>query len=160
MIRVPKVRLISPEGEQLGVMDTREALKKAREEFDMDLIEVSPNSNPPVCRIMDYGKFKYQLKKKEQEAKKKQVIVQVKEIKMTTKTEEHDLNFKIRHIERFLAEGNKAKVTIRFKGREMANLQMGHNKLNKVIDILKDKVTVEQAPKLEGRQMFIILAPK
>lgn len=160
MIKIPKVRVIAPDGVQLGVMDTRDALRKANEDYDLDLIEVSPSAKPPVCKIMDYGKYKYQMKKKEQESKKKQTIVLVKEIKMTTKTEAHDLNHKVKKIEKFIADGNKTKVTIRFKGREMANTQLGRVQLEKVLEILGDKISVEQPPKMEGRQMYMILSPK
>ena len=159
-IRVPKVRVIGPEGDQLGVLDIRDALKRATEDWGMDLIEVSPTSEPPVCKIMDYGKYKYQAKKKEQESKKKQTVVLLKEIKLTTKTGEHDLKFKVKHIERFLSEGNKAKVTVKFKGREMANMQLGRQMLDKVLAEIGDKGMVEQAPRIEGKNMFMILAPK
>jgi translation initiation factor IF-3 len=160
MIRVPKVRVISPDGEQLGILEIRDALRRATEDYGLDLIEVSPNSEPPVCRIMDLGKFKYQQKKKEHESKKKQTVILLKEIKLTTKTEEHDLEFKVRHIERFLSDGNKAKVTVKFKGREMANIQLGRAMLDKVLEQIGDKGIVEQPPKIEGKNMFMIVAPK
>lgn len=130
------------------------------DEYGMDLIEVSPNSDPPVCRIMDFGKFKYQIKKKEQEAKKKQTSIELKEIKFTPKTGDHDLEFKVRHILRFLSEGNKAKVTIKFKGREMANLELGRKMLDKVLQAIGEKAAVEQPAKVEGKNMFMILSPK
>lgn len=141
-------------------MDIRDALKKAIDDWGVDLIEVSPNSDPPVCRIMDYGKYKYQIKKKEQESKKKQTVILLKEIKLTTKTGEHDLKFKVRHIERFLSDGNKAKVTVKFKGREAANLQLGRVMLDKVLAELGEKGIVEQPPRVEGKNMYMILAPK
>jgi translation initiation factor IF-3 len=125
----------------------------------MDLVEVNPMAKPPVCKIMDYGKFKYEEKKKASEAKKKQVVVHLKEVKLRPKTEEHDYEFKVRNIKRFLEEGNKAKVTIVFRGREITHKELGSAILDDVNKDLKDVAVVEQAPRMEGRQMFMILAP-
>lgn len=142
----------------MGILPLFEALRAATD-FELDLVEVSPKSEPPVCRIMDYGKFKYQQSKKDHEAKKKQAIVHMKEVKMRPKTEEHDFRFKLRHIERFLKEGNKTKVTILFRGREMAHPDLGRNMLNRIIEETKEWAKVEQEPKMEGRNYIMILAP-
>jgi translation initiation factor IF-3 len=136
-----------------------EALTLA-ESQQLDLVEVSPTAVPPVCRIMDYGKFKYQQSKKLQEAKKKQVQVQVKEVKLRPKTDEHDLLFKIKHVRRFLEEGNKAKITVVFRGREITHMNLGQVALDRFIEDLKDIAIIEVRPKMEGRNMFIIVAPK
>jgi len=158
-IRASEVRVIDPDGKQVGVMPLEEALKMA-EDYRLDLVEVAPNANPPVCRIMDYGKYKYQQSKKSQEARKKQTYIQVKEVKMRPKTDEHDLQFKIRHIKRFLSQKNKAKVTVVFRGREISYTEPGLQVLQRVIDEVGDLGVVEQPPKLEGRNMVMILAPK
>ncbi len=126
----------------------------------MDLVEVSPTAVPPVCRIMDFGKFKYQQSKKQQEARKKQVQVQLKEVKLRPKTDEHDLQFKIKHVRRFLEEGNKAKITLVFRGREITHMELGQNALERVATDLQDIAIVEVRPKMEGRSMFMIVAPK
>jgi translation initiation factor IF-3 len=126
----------------------------------LDLVEVSPTAVPPVCRIMDYGKFKYQQSKKLQEAKKKQIQVQVKEVKLRPKTDEHDLLFKIKHVRRFLEEGNKAKITVVFRGREITHMNLGQHALDRFVEDLKDIAIIEVRPKMEGRNMFIIVAPK
>lgn len=139
-------------------MPIEAALERAQAE-GMDLVEVNPMAKPPVCKIMDYGKFKYEEKKKASEAKKKQVVVHLKEVKLRPKTEEHDYEFKVRNIRRFLEEGNKAKVTIMFRGREITHKELGSAILDDVIKDLKDVTVVEQAPRMEGRQMFMILAP-
>ena len=157
-IRAKEVRVIDPEGKQLGILPLAEALRAAVN-FELDLVEVSPKSEPPVCRIMDYGKFKYQQSKKAHEAKKKQAVVHIKEVKMRPKTEEHDFQFKLRHIERFLKEGNKTKVTIVFRGREMTHLDLGKNMLIRITEGTKEWGRVEQAPKLEGRNFTMILTP-
>jgi translation initiation factor IF-3 len=159
-IRIPKVRVIGPDGAQLGVMDTIDALRIANDQYDSDLIEIAPFEKPPVCKIMDYGKYKYQQKKKSQEAKKNQTIILVKEIKFRPNTDQHDFDVKVRHIARFLSEGNKAKVTIRFRGRELTHAEIGRGVLSRVVSNLGDVVVVEQEPKLEGRQMTMVLAPK
>ena len=158
MIRVPQVRVVDNEGNQLGVMATRDALAAA-EEAGLDLVEVAPTAAPPVCRIMDYGKYKYQLSKKAKEAKKKQAVVLVKEMKMRGKTEEHDFQFKLRNIRKFLAEGNKVKVSIIFRGREITHTELGMGMLKRVAEELKDAATVESSPRLEGRNMSMMIAP-
>jgi len=157
-IRVPEVRLVDQDGEQLGVFITREALKRA-EEAGFDLVEISPTARPPVCKIMDYGKYKYDQSKRKHEAKKKQVVVLTKEIKMRPATDEHDFQTKLRHVKRFLEEGNKVKITIRFRGREMAHKDLGHARMKKVIEEVKDLGEAESFPKMEGRQMFMMLGP-
>ncbi len=157
-IRAKEVRVIDPEGKQLGILPVFEALRMAVN-FELDLVEVSPKSEPPVCRIMDYGKFKYQQSKKAHDAKKKQAVVHIKEVKMRPKTEEHDFQFKLRHIERFLKEGNKIKITIVFRGRELAHPDLGRNMLNRITEESKDWGKVEQPPKFEGRNFIMILAP-
>ena len=158
-IRAPEVRVIDSEGTQLGIIPLKEALSVASEE-GLDLVEVDPNSNPPVCRIMDYGKFRYKQSKKIHEAKKSQTTFQVKEVKIRPNTEEHDIEYKVGHIKRFLGSGNKAKVCIVFKGREIAYREMGVNILNRIAEEVKDMGIVEQQPKLEGRNMAIVIAPK
>lgn len=157
-IRAKEVRVIDPEGKQLGILPLVEALRAAAQ-YDLDLVEVSPKSDPPVCRIMDYGKFKYQQSKKAHEAKKKQSIVHLKEVKFRPKTEEHDFQFKLRHIERFLKEGNKTKVTILFRGRELAHPEMGKTMMERIIEEMKPYGKVEQLPKFEGRNFVMVLAP-
>jgi translation initiation factor IF-3 len=157
-IRAREVRVIDPEGKQLGILSLVEALRAAAN-FESDLVEVSPKSEPPVCRIMDYGKFKYQQSKKAHDARKKQTIVHLKEVKMRPKTEEHDFQFKLHHIERFLKEGNKTKVTIVFRGREMAHPDLGKNMLSRIVEEAKDWAKVEQPPKFEGRNCVMVLAP-
>ena len=157
-IRAREVRVIDPDGKQLGILPLHEALRTATT-LELDLVEVSPKSEPPVCRIMDYGKFKYQQRKKEQEAKKKQVVIHLKEVKMRPKTEEHDFQFKVRNMERFLKEGNKIKVTMVFRGREMAHTDIGRNLLNRVVNEIKEWGKVEQDPRFEGRNCVMILTP-
>jgi translation initiation factor IF-3 len=159
MIRVREVRVVSPEGEQLGIMATQDALQLADEQ-GLDLVEVAPNERPPVCRIMDYGKYKYQRSKRQQQAKKKQKIILVKEIKLRPKTEEHDYQFKTQHVRRFIQDGHKAKVTIVFRGREMAHTELGRRILDRVVTDMEDIATVEQTPKQEGRNMTVVLAPR
>jgi len=158
-IRAPEVRVIGLDGEQLGILPLKRALDLAAEE-ELDLVEVAPNAAPPVCKIMDYGKFKYQQSKRSQEAKKKQTVIQVKEVKVRPKTDEHDLQVKIRHIRRFLGQKDKAKVTIVFRGREIAYTDQGMKILERIEEELKDEVVIEQHPKMEGRNMVMILAPK
>jgi len=140
------------------VLPIDQALRTAQEE-GMDLVEVSPLAKPPVCKIMDYGKFKYTEKKKQNEAKKKQVVVQLKEVKLRPRTEEHDYDVKIRKIREFLAEANKARVTVMFRGREMSHRELGQKVLERVVGDLKEAAVIESAPRMEGRQMFMILAP-
>jgi translation initiation factor IF-3 len=152
------VRAVGPAGEQLGVLTIEAALEKAQE-LGMDLVEVNPMAKPPVCKIMDYGRFKYEEKKRASEAKKKQVVVHLKEVKMRPKTEEHDYEFKVRNVKRFLEEGNKARITIMFRGREITHKELGQALLEDVIKDVKEVGVVEQVPRMEGRQMFMILAP-
>ena len=159
MIRVREVRVVGADGTQLGIMATSEAQRLAEEE-GLDLVEVAPNERPPVCRIMDYGKYKYQKSKRLQQAKKKQKIILVKEIKLRPKTEEHDYQFKTQHVRRFLQDGHKAKVTVVFRGREMAHTELGRRILDRVIEDLGDVATVEQVPKQEGRNMTMVLGPR
>ena len=142
----------------MGIIPLVEALRTAAS-FELDLVEVSPKSEPPVCRIMDYGKFKYQQQKKTHDAKKKQAVVHLKEVKLRPKTEEHDFQFKLRHVERFLKEGNKTKITVVFRGRELAHPDLGRNMLARVTEETKEYGKVEQEPKFEGRNFIMILAP-
>jgi len=153
------VRVITGEGEQLGILPISEALRIAQER-ELDLVEVAPEAVPPVCRIMDFGKFKYQQSRRAKDARKKQTIIQVKEVKMGPKTDDHDFQFKARHVRRFLEDGNKAKVTIRFRGREMAHTELGRKLLDRMSQDLSDIATVESFPKLEGRNLVMILTPK
>lgn len=158
MIRVPQVRVIDNDGNQMGVMATRDALAAA-ESSGLDLVEVAPTANPPVCRIMDYGKYKYQMSKKAKEAKKKATVISVKEMKLRGKTEEHDFQFKLRNIKRFLEDGDKVKIMIIFKGREITHTELGMGMLKRVAEELKDMATIEAQPKLEGRSMSMVVAP-
>ncbi|MFA5488541.1 MAG: translation initiation factor IF-3 [Candidimonas sp.] len=158
-IRVPEVRLIGVEGEQLGVVKISDALALS-EQNDVDLVEIAPNASPPVCRLMDYGKFKYQEQKRLHEARAKQKVIQVKEVKFRPGTDEGDYQVKLRNLKRFIEEGDKAKVTLRFRGREMAHQELGMRVLERVRDDLIDLVQVEAMPKLEGRQMVMVLAPR
>lgn len=153
------MRVIDPEGEQIGVIPTRQALETAAE-FGLDLVEVSPNANPPVCKIMDYGRYCYEQTKKKQEAKKKQSIFQVKEIKVRPKTGEHDLQTKIGHIKKFIDRRDKVKVTVVFRGREITLSKLGRDVLEKIAAETEEYALVEQAPKFEGRTMAMILGPK
>ena len=153
-----EVRLIGTDGEIIGIMSGREALKMA-EEADTDLVEISPNATPPVCRLMDYGKFKYQEQKKAAEARAKQKIIQVKEIKLRPGTDENDYQVKMRNIKRFIEDGDKVKVTLRFRGREMAHQEIGMLQLERIREELAEMAQVESMPKLEGRQMVMMLAP-
>lgn len=158
-INVRSVRLVDAAGEMVGVVSIRDALIAA-EEAGLDLVEVSPNADPPVCKILDYGKFKYEAQKRANEARKKQKIIEVKEIKMRPNIDDNDYDVKMRSARRFLEEGDKVKVTMRFRGREMAHQDLGMNVLIKVRDDLVEMAKVEQMPKLEGRQMIMVLAPK
>jgi len=157
-IAVPEVRLIDADGEQAGVVNTRAALQMA-EEAGLDLVEIAPTAEPPVCRIMDYGKFKYQESKKAHEAKLKQKQVQVKEIKLRPGTDENDYQIKLRNMIKFLDEGDKVKVTLRFRGREMAHQEFGMRQLERIKTDLDEVGAVEQMPKMEGRQMIMIIGP-
>ena len=158
-IREKEVQLIGVNGEKLGIVSTREALEKAGEN-NLDLVLVAPNSKPVVCKIMNYGKYKFEQAKKEKEAKKKQKILEVKEIRVTPNIEEHDFEFKAKNASKFLTDANKVQITVRFRGREVNNSKAGENVLNKFIEKLEDVATVEKKPKLEGRNMFTILAKK
>lgn len=158
-IRAREVRVIDSEGKQLGILPLVEALRAATN-VELDLVEVSPKSEPPVCRIMDFGKFKYQQSKKAHDAKKKQAVVHLKEVKLRPKTEEHDLEFKLRHIERFLKEGNKTKVTIVFRGREIAHSELGRQMMERIIEQSKEWGKIEQPAKFEGRNFVVIMAPQ
>lgn len=150
--------MIGSDGGALGVMPVEAALQQAQSE-GLDLVEINPMVKPPVCKIMDYGKHKYEEKKRASEAKKKQVVVHLKEVKLRPKTEEHDYEFKVRNIRRFIEEGNKAKVTIMFRGREITHKELGSAILDDVVKDLKEVAVVEQNPRMEGRQMFMIVAP-
>lgn len=158
-IKAPEVRVIDADGKQVGILPLKEAMKIA-EEKGLDLVEVAPNSQPPVCRIMNYGKYKYQQNKRIQEARKHQTVIHVKEVKVRPRTDEHDFQFKLRHVKRFLDEGNKVKISLLFRGREMAHPEFGKEMLNRFVEGVKDLMVVEQAPRLEGRNMVMILAPK
>ena len=152
--------MIGSDGSQLGIVTANEAREKANEE-GLDLVEVSAAADPPVCRIMNYDKFRYEQKKKLQEAKKKQTIVETKEIKFRPKTEEHDLTFKINHIKKFLAQKNKVKITMRFRGREIVYSQsLGLEAMNKIAQALEEDGNIIQSPKMEGRQMIMFIGPK
>ena len=154
---MPTVRLVKEDGAL--VINTREALRMA-EEAGLDLVEVSPNADPPVCKILDFGKFKYQEQKKKNEARKKQKVIEVKEIKLRPGIDDHDFGIKMRSVERFLGEGDKVKVTLRFRGREMVHQELGVKVLDRVKEVMDAKAKVEQFPRLEGRQMVMVLAPK
>lgn len=158
-IRAREVRVIDPNGQQLGIMPPEMALQKAMD-LGLDLVEVSPESRPPVCRILDYGKYKYSLKKKEAEARRNQVNTTVKEVKFRPKIEKHDYEFKVGAIRRFLGEGHKAKVTMMFRGRELAHQDIARAIMNRILDDLKDVGTVESFPKLDGRNMIMVVAPQ
>ena len=154
----PEVRISGPDNEPLGVVSLAEALRMAGE-LDVDLVEIAPMATPPVCRLMDYGKFKYQEQKKAAEAKSKQKVIEVKEVKFRPGTDDGDYNIKLRNIKRFLEEGDKCKITLRFRGREITHQELGMAMLNRMRDELADLIVVEQFPKLEGRQMVMMIAP-
>ena len=158
-IRAPQVRCIDPDGGQLGVLDTRDAINKA-EDFGLDLVEVQPNVDPPVCKILDYGKYKYEAQKRANETRKKQKIIEVKEIKLRPNIDEHDYQVKMRAVNKFLGSGDKVKVTLRFRGREMAHQELGAIVLKRVRDETEEVAKVESHPKMEGRQMIMVIAPK
>ena len=158
-IRAAQVRLIDENGEMVGVVSTREAIEMA-EEASLDLIEISPNAEPPVCKIMDFGKFKYETQKREAEARKKQKIIEIKEIKFRPGTDTHDYEVKMRSVMKFLEEGDKVKVTLRFRGREMAHQGLGLELLNRVAADVGEAGKVESMPRLEGRQMVMMIGPK
>ncbi len=158
-IRAAQVRAISQDGEQLGILDIAEALRRA-EEHGLDLVEVASNVDPPVCKIMDYGKFRFEETKKEHERKKKQAIVVVKEVKLRPKTEDHDLNYKVKRLKSFIQESFKVKVTIMFRGREITHPEQARLLMDKLMELVGDDALVEQPAKFEGRNMTLILGPK
>ena len=158
-IRVPQVRLIDDAGEMIGVMSAREALIRAYD-VGLDLVEISPNAVPPVCKILDYGKYKYEQQKKANEARKKQKVVEIKEIKVRPNIDDHDYDVKMKQMKNFIGEGDKVKVTLRFRGREMAHQELGVKVLERIRSALNELVKVEQMPKLENRQMVMVVSPK
>lgn len=158
-IRLKEVQIIDDEGKKLGIMNSGEAIEIAMQK-NLDLVLVAPNGNPPVCKIMNYGKYKFEQAKKEKEAKKKQKSFELKEIRITPNTEEHDFNFKAKNARKFLEDGNKVKITVRFKGRELNYVKLGEKILNDFIEELSDISITDKKPVLEGKNMFIILAKK
>ena len=158
-IRDKEVRVIAADGSQLGIMDTREAQRLSIEQ-NLDLVKIAPQATPPVCRIMDYGKFKYEQQKKKAEAKKRQTVVQIKEIKVRPKTDDHDYETKLRHIRRFLEDGDRCKITVFFRGREIVHKDRGLNILERVVQDLADVAKVDQEPRAEGRTLQMLLVPK
>ncbi|MCB9662255.1 MAG: translation initiation factor IF-3 [Sandaracinaceae bacterium] len=158
-IRVPEVRVIGPDGAMLGVLETHEARRIARE-ADLDLVEVNPKAVPPVCKIMDHGRFKYEEKKKQNEAKKKQAQVELKEIKLRPKTDDHDIAFKVKHTRRFLEDGNKVKITVRFRGREITHPETAERQIAAIVEAVSDVAVVELYPRMESRTMTAMLAPR
>ena len=157
-IRAPEIRLIGAEGENIGVVTPARAMALA-EEAGLDLVEISPNAEPPVCKIMDFGKFKYEQQKRESEARKKQKVIEVKEVKLRPGTDDHDFERKIRDAIKFLEGGDKVKITLRFRGREMAHQNLGRDLLDRVAEEVKDIGKIENMPKLEGRQMVMMIGP-
>ena len=158
-IRDREVRLIGVNGEQLGIMPSREAMRLA-EEAELDLVKIAPTAKPPVCKIIDYGKYRYELARKEKEAKKKQKVVEIKEIRMSPNIDTNDLNTKINAAKKFLEKGNKVKVTLRFRGREMAHMQSSRHILDDFAESLADAAVIEKAPKVEGRSISMVLSEK
>ncbi|MBS6215826.1 MAG: translation initiation factor IF-3 [Clostridiales bacterium] len=158
-IRDKEIRLVSATGEQLGIMSVREALEKAME-ADLDLVKISPTAVPPVCKLMDYGKFKFEQTKREKEAKKNQRVVEIKEVRMSPSIDVNDFNVKLRNAQKFLGEGNRVKVTVRFRGREMAHTDIGRSLLVKFAEECGEVATLDKEPKLDGRHMSIFLSPK
>ncbi|WP_144933684.1 translation initiation factor IF-3 [Paenibacillus sp. 32O-W] len=158
-IRVREVRLIGADGEQLGIKPTREALQIAAD-ANLDLVSVAPNAKPPVCRIMDYGKYRYEMQKKEKEARKNQKVVDIKEVRFSASIEEHDFQTKLRNVVKFLKDGDKVKCSVRFRGREITHAQIGQKVLERVAAEAESLSNVERKPKLEGRSMIMILSPK
>jgi translation initiation factor IF-3 len=157
-IRVPEIRLIGAEGENIGLTTPARGMELA-ERAGLDLVEISPNATPPVCKIMDFGKFKYETQKRESEARKKQKIIEVKEVKFRPNTDQHDYEVKMRNVFKFLEKGDKVKVTLRFRGREMAHQNLGRELLERVADDVKEIGKVENMPKMEGRQMVMMIGP-
>ncbi|HSH28042.1 MAG TPA: translation initiation factor IF-3 [Wenzhouxiangella sp.] len=158
-ITAREVRVVGSEGDQIGVMEVRDALARAREE-GMDLVEIAPQADPPVCRIMDWGKYRFEQSKKAQAARKKQKQTQVKEVKFRPGTDDHDYDVKMRNLRRFIEEGDKVKVTLRFRGREMAHQELGRDLLERVEKDMIEETVVEQRPRMEGRQMVMMLSPR
>ena len=158
-IKAPSVRLISADGEQVGVVTLQAALRAA-EDSGLDLVEVSPNADPPVCKLLDYGKYKYEAQKKANEARKRQKTFDVKEIKMRPNIDDHDYGVKMRALARFIGDGDKVKVTIRFRGRELAHPEIGRNLLERIRDEAEERAKIEMMPRMEGRQMIMVMAPK
>lgn len=159
MIRVPEIRLIDHEGDNHGVVRPEDAIRMA-EEVGLDLVEISPNANPPVCKIMDFGKFKYEEKKRANDARKRQTQIALKEIKLRPKTDDHDLDFKTKHVRRFLEEGNKVKITVRFRGREITHPETARRQIDIIVASVDDLGVVETSARLEGRTMTAILTPR
>ena len=157
-IRANEIRLIGPEGQNVGVVQPSKALQLA-EQLGLDLVEISPNATPPVCKIMDFGKFKYETQKREAEARKKQKVIEVKEVKFRPNTDTHDYDVKMRNVFKFLENGDKVKVTLRFRGREMAHQNLGRELLERVAEDIKEIGKVENMPKMEGRQMVMMIGP-
>ncbi len=158
-IRGKEVRVIDVDGEQLGIMSPKKALEIAQQR-DLDLVMVAPKANPPVCRIMDYGKYRFDMAKREKEARKHQRTINVKEVRLSANIEEHDMGVKAKHADKFLKAGDKVKVTIRFRGREMAHTSIGYDVMNRFVEMITQEHIIERKPKLEGRNMIMILAPK
>lgn len=158
-VRGGEIRVTDVEGETLGIMQVRDALQMAMEQH-LDLVEIAPKAKPPVCRIMDFGKYRYEQQKREKEARKKQKVISVKEVKLRPNIEQHDFDVKLKNAVRFLEEGNKVKVTIMFRGRELSHPELGREILGRVAEQLKDSVSIERDAKLEGKNMIMILAPK
>ena len=158
-IRVPEVRVIAANGDQLGIMTSQDAIRTALEQ-SLDLVEVNPKADPPVCKIMDFGRYKYEEKKKTNEAKKRQNVVEIKEVKVRPKTDDHDLATKIRHIRGFLEEGNKAKITVRFRGREVTHPEKGREVIDDILKALEGLINIESNPLMEGKTMTLLIAPK
>ena len=157
-IRISPIRLIGGDGEQVGIVSIEEARERA-EDAGLDLVEVAPEARPPVCKLMDYGKFKYEAQRKAREARKKQHVIQLKEVKFRPGIEDHDYEFKLRHARRFLDEGNKVKLTMMFRGRQMSHPELGREVLSRVVEDLKELGKVEQHPSMEGRTMTMVVAP-
>ncbi len=158
-IRAREVRLIGPDGEQIGIVPLREALQKAQD-LNLDLVNIAPQATPPVCRIMDFGKYRFEQSKKEKEARKKQKVINMKEVRFSATIEEHDFSTKLRHVINFLEKGDKVKCTLRFKGRQITHSQIGVNVMNRIMEETKEIASVEKKPGIEGRSMIMILAPK
>jgi len=158
-IRDREVRVIDQNGEQLGIMSSKQALELA-EQRQLDLVKIAPHAKPPVCKIMDYGKYRFEAAKREKEAKKNQKVISVKEVRLSVTIEEHDLNVKAKNAIKFLKAGDKVKVSIRFKGRQMSYIDNGMNVMDSFVDLVKDYAIIEKKPKLEGRNMIMILSPK